>query len=867
MLKDKHTYQQKDLVLNVNLSYDPQKLNLDEWSGYLDILCGNREYQKEAIKASIIFLASGLYKNTEDLAKENYNKNTHLQQKYPRIEQLFNKFQIKNKLHANIDLATGTGKSYVIFGIAQIMLALGLVKRVLVLCPSLTIEKGLTDKFKSLASNSDLRSAIPKSAVISNPSIIDANRTIGEGDICIENIHAIYSRTGSSIEDSFRFGGEDTLILNDESHHIYNELQGISARSEEGQNIKKWKEFLISKDYNFKYILGFTGTAYIDNEYFVDVIYRYSLRQAIDDRVVKTISYVSEDQGTNKDYEKFQKIYDNHLENKQTYGKIKPLTIMITKDIKSATELYDKLCNFLVGWENLTENSVKNKVLIVTSHSDHAANIPKLDYVDDFNDPIEWIISVSMLTEGWDVKNVFQIVPWEDRAFNSKLLIAQVLGRGLRIPNENLGVHPTVTISNHASWSKNIKYLVDEVLEIEKRITSSVKYFGERNKYNFTIYNLSYLRQEKEVEHPESDKNMDYSKSWREGIKLESQAEHIKREVTYESFATGYLTQREYRLKYEVTSVDEIVGKIMNGFRTRDWEGGLLGLGDNEVYDKDNLPPESKIKELIIYSMKKSGIEGEYLSNENAQRVLRAFSTLIRKSSKTVIPEIIPDNIIEIHTNEMSDESLGLSALRRGVTVFYSDDYIETILNEEQKEIFGQFIEDDSFPKRSSYHVNKYLFKTPLNFVFTSENPENIFTKELIKNENAKFINKWIKSRDRGFYQIEYSVRISNHQKNLNFNPDYFLLCENNKTEYIIVVEIKADKDDSDENKAKYKYALDHFKKLNDRLEEVKVYQKYIFHFLSPNNYQAFFEYLSDGRLFKGEFKSELEILLENGQK
>ena len=33
-----------------------------------------------------------------------------------------------------------------------------------------------------------------------------------------------------------------------------------------------------------------------------------------------------------------------------------------------------------------------------------------------------------MLSEGWDVKNVFQIVPHEERAFNSKLLIAQVLG-------------------------------------------------------------------------------------------------------------------------------------------------------------------------------------------------------------------------------------------------------------------------------------------------------------------------------------------------------------------------------------------------------------------------------------------------------
>ena len=46
---------------------------------------------------------------------------------------------------------------------------------------------------------------------------------------------------------------------------------------------------------------------------------------------------------------------------------------------------------------------------------------------------------VSMLTEGWDVQNVFQIVPHEERAFNSKLLIAQVLGRGLRVPDAYKG--------------------------------------------------------------------------------------------------------------------------------------------------------------------------------------------------------------------------------------------------------------------------------------------------------------------------------------------------------------------------------------------------------------------------------------------
>ena len=34
------------------------------------------------------------------------------------------------------------------------------------------------------------------------------------------------------------------------------------------ENIKKWKEFLIEPKNSFKYIMGFTGTAYIDNEYF-----------------------------------------------------------------------------------------------------------------------------------------------------------------------------------------------------------------------------------------------------------------------------------------------------------------------------------------------------------------------------------------------------------------------------------------------------------------------------------------------------------------------------------------------------------------------------------------------------------------------
>lgn len=108
-------------------------------------------------------------------------------------------------------LSTGTGKSYVIYGIAQILLSEKLVKRVLVLCPSLTIEKGLTEKFEDLVSNPELRNAIPEESKNILPRIINANSTIIEGDICIENIHAVYESTGSSIKDSFKNGGEDTL--------------------------------------------------------------------------------------------------------------------------------------------------------------------------------------------------------------------------------------------------------------------------------------------------------------------------------------------------------------------------------------------------------------------------------------------------------------------------------------------------------------------------------------------------------------------------------------------------------------------------------------------------------------------------------
>lgn len=60
----------------------------------------------------------------------------------------------------------------------------------------------------------------------------------------------------------------------------------------------------------------------------------------------------------------------------------------------------------------------------------------------------------------WLVGQVFQIVPHEERAFNSKLQIAQVLGRGLRRLDWWSGTDPAVTVFNHDAWCGRIKFLV-----------------------------------------------------------------------------------------------------------------------------------------------------------------------------------------------------------------------------------------------------------------------------------------------------------------------------------------------------------------------------------------------------------------------
>jgi len=64
-----------------------------------------------------------------------------------------------------------------------------------------------------------------------------------------------------------------------------------------------------------------------------------------------------------------------------------------------------------------------------------------------------------------------------------------VLGRGLRIPENWQGEQPGVTVFNHDKWAVDIKHLVDEVMENEKRIPT---FTVADSKYNFDLINIRY---------------------------------------------------------------------------------------------------------------------------------------------------------------------------------------------------------------------------------------------------------------------------------------------------------------------------------------------------------------------------------------
>jgi type III restriction enzyme len=850
---DKQTFRTEDLVLEVSSDIDPNTWDETKYDAFLDELCGTREYQKRAILTTLRYILGGKYKNLRQLALENFDKNDQIRQLHGSWSAMEKTLQLPDQVSCSIDLATGTGKSFVLYGLAAILLAEDKVDRVLILCPSKTIEAGLTEKFKELASDPNLRDLLPSEASVRAPKIINASESITRECICIENYHAVLQHVRSSISDSLRESSLRTAVFSDEAHHVANES---------GQKAKRWKEFLASSEFGFKVVVGVSGTCYVGDQYFTDVVSRYSLRQAIEERWVKSVEYVAEMPDTTSSDERWQLIYNRHLDWKKRLKRrdIKPLTIIVTKGISDCERVGEELQEFLVSKVG-DPQKVEEQVLVVTSDRKHQPNIAKLRLVDDQENPVEWIVSVSMLNEGWDVKNVFQIVPHEERAFNSKLLIAQVLGRGLRRPNGWSGEDPVVTVFNHDRWSGRIRHLVNEILEIERRLSSKVILDSQ---FNFDVHTLDYSRVE---DTSEFTKRGEYRLLTDGFVDLPTQVDHQDVSIEFERAITGDHVKFKTQIEYKTYGVEEIAEQMYQRIKGIDEESRLSSENKTDWTNYSEKFPREKFEEIVRESLKRASITGDRVTEENRQKFLQALGTLRRKKAKRVLYKLTAKALLSINTNSRPSDSTSSIELRKGDRTVFCSPETEKNVPDEQLEFYREIIDRDGDFRAGYEHIgNSLLFKTPLNLVIADGGPERKFVRQLCEAEFARNLDAWFKNTNQRFFWIEYAWKRlgkGEHLKRGEFSPDFII----KQGDWRFIVEIKdkdETKDPSIENQKKYEFSQLHFARLNEWLERDGVPVRYQFNFLTPPDYPKFFQKLKDREL--SGFISSLDVALRAGE-
>ncbi|WP_345101512.1 DEAD/DEAH box helicase [Mucilaginibacter panaciglaebae] len=240
---------------------------------------------------------------------------------------------------------------------------------------------------------------------------------------------------------------KDLVVLNDEAHHIHDKSLAWFKNIEDISNKLKLKNgngISLQADYS-------ATPKHNNGAIFVQTICDYPLVEAIKQNVVK--SPVLPDEASRqkiheKDSSNFIERYRDYihlgyLEWEQQYEELKILKTPILFVMTMSTKEADEAAAFLETSYPVMKGAVltihtnnSGEIKEAASGKKDKEELEKLrkaaDDIDKDRSPYKAVVSVLMLREGWDVRNVSTIVGLRPFGADSKILPEQTIGRGLR---------------------------------------------------------------------------------------------------------------------------------------------------------------------------------------------------------------------------------------------------------------------------------------------------------------------------------------------------------------------------------------------------------------------------------------------------
>ena len=356
-------------------------------------------------------------------------------------------------------LATGVGKTRLMGAfIAYLHLAHG-INNFFVLAPNLTIyNKLITDftrntpkyVFKGIA-----EFALQPPLIITGDNYDQTGAAVGEQSMGFAHDVRINIFNISKINSEVRGGKEPRIkrmkeVLGDSYFNHLANLPDLVLLMDESHRYRASAGVRSINELKPLFGLEVTATPFVESSRgpvpFKNVVMDYPLARAMEDGFVKEPAVVTQRNFDAKNMPpeevervKLQDGVRMHEATKvelKTYARtngvkeVKPFMLVIARDTTHASALLAHLQS-----EEFFAGRYRNKVIQVDSSKSGAEEeemVRKLLAVENVDEPTEIVIHVNMLKEGWDVTNLYTIVPL--RAANARTLVEQSIGRGLRLP-------------------------------------------------------------------------------------------------------------------------------------------------------------------------------------------------------------------------------------------------------------------------------------------------------------------------------------------------------------------------------------------------------------------------------------------------